>query len=82
MAAEIDAVVSAFINVAADAPDHMVFVLDDYHLIDDPAVHRAVAGGLRLRNSVASSSDLRPGANCSQSSRPKYACRAPVPSTR
>src|SRR5215216_6806764 len=36
------AVLSAFINVANDVPDHIVFVLDDYHLIDDPSIHEAL----------------------------------------
>jgi LuxR family transcriptional regulator, maltose regulon positive regulatory protein len=36
------AVLSAFINVANDAPDHVVFVLDDYHLIEDPSIHTAL----------------------------------------
>jgi LuxR family maltose regulon positive regulatory protein len=42
MAPDIDAVLSAFINVANDIPDHMVFVLDDYHLIDEPSIHAAL----------------------------------------
>ena len=37
-----DAVLSAFINVANDLPDHTVFVLDDVHLIEDPAIHEAL----------------------------------------
>lgn len=36
------AVLSAFINVANDVLDHLVFVLDDYHLIDDPSIHQAL----------------------------------------
>src|SRR5215216_4189486 len=36
------AVLSAFINLANDLPDLAVFVLDDYHLIDEPAVHDAL----------------------------------------
>jgi LuxR family maltose regulon positive regulatory protein len=36
------AVLSAFINVANEAPDHMVFVLDDYHLIGDLSIHQAL----------------------------------------
>lgn len=39
----IDVVLSAFINVASDASDHAVFVLDDYHLIEDPAIHQAMS---------------------------------------
>jgi LuxR family maltose regulon positive regulatory protein len=37
-----DAVLSAFINVANELPDHTVFVLDDIHLIDDTAIHDAL----------------------------------------
>jgi LuxR family transcriptional regulator, maltose regulon positive regulatory protein len=36
------AVLSAFINVANEVLDHVVFVLDDYHLIDDPSIHQAL----------------------------------------
>ena len=42
MAPDREAVLSAFINVANEVPDHMVFVLDDYHLIDDPSIHAAL----------------------------------------
>lgn len=42
MAPDSDAVLAAFINVANEVPDHTVFVLDDYHLIDDPAIHTAL----------------------------------------
>ena len=35
-----DAVLSAFINVANELPDHTVFVLDDVHLIEDASIHR------------------------------------------
>ena len=42
MAPDRDAVLSAFINVANDLPDHTVFVLDDYHLIEDPSIHQAL----------------------------------------
>ena len=37
-----EAVLSAFINVANGIADHVVFVLDDYHLIDDSAIHQAL----------------------------------------
>jgi LuxR family maltose regulon positive regulatory protein len=37
-----DVVLSAFINVANDLPDHTVFVLDDAHLIDDASIHEAL----------------------------------------
>ena len=37
-----DAVLSAFINVSNDLPDHTVFVLDDVHLIEDTAIHDAL----------------------------------------
>ena len=36
------AVLEAFINVATASPDHMVFVLDDYHLISEAPVHDAL----------------------------------------
>ncbi len=37
-----DAVLAAFLNLASDVPDHTVFVLDDYHLVEDPAIHQAM----------------------------------------
>lgn len=37
-----EAVLSTFINVADELSDHIVFVLDDYHLIEDPAVHETL----------------------------------------
>ena len=42
IAPNLDAVLSAFLNVTADRPDHTVFVLDDYHLVGDPAIHAAL----------------------------------------
>lgn len=42
MAPDRDAVLAAFINLASEAPDQTVFVLDDYHLIEDPAIHGAL----------------------------------------
>jgi LuxR family maltose regulon positive regulatory protein len=42
MAPNTEAVLSAFVNLANDVTDHLVFVLDDYHMIDDPFVHRAL----------------------------------------
>ncbi len=36
------AVLSAFVNAANDNPDHLVFVLDDYHLIQEPSIHQAI----------------------------------------
>ena len=42
MASDRDAVLSTFLKTATDVPDHTVFVLDDYHLIEDPAVHAAL----------------------------------------
>ena len=36
---DIQAVQSAFINAANKVPNHVVFVLDDYHLIEDTGVH-------------------------------------------
>lgn len=43
MSPDRDAVLAAFINVANDAPAHTVFVLDDYHLIEDPAIHQSLS---------------------------------------
>jgi len=43
MAPDRDAVLSAFLNVAAGIADHTVFVLDDYHLLADPTIHEALA---------------------------------------
>jgi LuxR family maltose regulon positive regulatory protein len=37
-----DAVLSAFINVANELPDHTVFVLDDVHLLEEPAIYEAL----------------------------------------
>ena len=42
MSPDIEAVLAAFINAADDVPDHIAFVLDDYHLIEDPAIHTAL----------------------------------------
>jgi LuxR family maltose regulon positive regulatory protein len=42
MAPDRDAVLSAFLTTATEVPDHTVFVLDDYHLIEDPSVHAAL----------------------------------------
>jgi LuxR family transcriptional regulator, maltose regulon positive regulatory protein len=37
-----EAVLSAFINIANDIPEPIVFVLDDYHLIEDTAIHETL----------------------------------------
>ena len=37
-----ETVLSAFINAAHDAPDHLVFVLDEFHLVQEPAIHQSV----------------------------------------
>src|SRR5215207_1221094 len=37
-----DAILSAFVNVANDLPDHTVFVLDDVQLIEDTAIYEAL----------------------------------------
>lgn len=37
-----DAVLAAFINVANTLSEPIAFVLDDYHLIEDPAIHIAL----------------------------------------
>jgi LuxR family maltose regulon positive regulatory protein len=42
MSPDRQAALSAFINVANDVPNHLVFVLDDYHLIEDPSIHQAL----------------------------------------
>ena len=42
MAPNPEALLSAFLNLADDIPEHMVFVLDDYHLIEDTAIHKAL----------------------------------------
>ena len=42
MSPEIEAVLPAFINVASDGTEHMVFVLDDYHLIEESKIHEAL----------------------------------------
>ena len=38
----IDKVLSTFINVANTSPQHLVFVLDDCHLIEDAAIHEGL----------------------------------------
>jgi LuxR family transcriptional regulator, maltose regulon positive regulatory protein len=38
-----EAVLSAFINAANDLHDPLVFVLDDYHLLEDAAIHNALS---------------------------------------
>jgi LuxR family maltose regulon positive regulatory protein len=40
---ETDAVLSTFINAASESHDRIVFVLDDYHLIKEKAIHQALA---------------------------------------
>jgi len=42
MSPDNDAVLTAFTNAAHDTPDHTIFVLDDYHLINDPTIHEAL----------------------------------------
>jgi len=37
-----EAVLAAFINAASEVEEHTVFVLDDYHLIHDAAIHDAL----------------------------------------
>jgi ATP/maltotriose-dependent transcriptional regulator MalT len=39
---ERDAILAAFINAAAETPDPLVFVLDDYHLVEDLSIHQAL----------------------------------------
>ncbi|MGD2049723.1 MAG: LuxR C-terminal-related transcriptional regulator, partial [Chloroflexota bacterium] len=43
MVPDMEAVLAAFINVPADISDHTVIVLDDYHLIQEPSIHEALA---------------------------------------
>jgi LuxR family transcriptional regulator, maltose regulon positive regulatory protein len=43
MMPEKDAVLSAFINFANMVSGHLVFILDDYHLIEDKTIHEALA---------------------------------------
>ena len=35
-------VLTAFVSAANDRSDHLVFVLDDYSLIDEPSIHQAI----------------------------------------
>ncbi len=42
MSPDSEAVLSAFINLAGDVSEHTVFVLDDYHLIEDTSIHQAL----------------------------------------
>lgn len=42
MAPDSDAVLAAFINVGTEALDHIVFVLDDAHLMVDGEIHQAL----------------------------------------
>ena len=39
---DIQAVLPVFVNAGEQAPNHVVFVLDDYHLIKTPAIHEVV----------------------------------------
>ncbi len=43
MTPEREAVLAAFVNVASGVSGPIVFVLDDYHLIEDPAIHQALS---------------------------------------
>ncbi|MBE7549659.1 MAG: hypothetical protein HS126_01095 [Anaerolineales bacterium] len=42
MSPDTEAVLSAFINLANDVLVPIIFVLDDYHLIEDPSIHTAL----------------------------------------
>jgi LuxR family maltose regulon positive regulatory protein len=42
MVPDMEAVLASFINVAGDVPEQTVFVFDDYHLIEDPAIYEAL----------------------------------------
>ncbi len=37
-----DALLSAFLNTANEIPDQLIFVLDDYQVIDDPVIHESL----------------------------------------
>ncbi|HET9495270.1 MAG TPA: LuxR C-terminal-related transcriptional regulator [Chloroflexia bacterium] len=43
MMPDMQVVLGEFVNAASEAPYHVAFVLDDYHLIEDEAIHRALA---------------------------------------
>jgi LuxR family transcriptional regulator, maltose regulon positive regulatory protein len=43
MTPDSEAVLSALIHVASDLPVPIAFVLDDYHLLEEPAIHQALA---------------------------------------
>lgn len=38
-----EAVLAAFINAADAVPDHTALILNDYHLIEEPSIHQALA---------------------------------------
>ncbi|RPJ21329.1 MAG: hypothetical protein EHM33_26450, partial [Chloroflexi bacterium] len=40
---DIKAVLSAILNAAGQLPNHLAFVLDDFHLIEDKGIHEALA---------------------------------------
>jgi LuxR family transcriptional regulator, maltose regulon positive regulatory protein len=42
MSPDREAVLPAFINAGNEAPDHVLFVIDDVHLIEDPSIHLAL----------------------------------------
>jgi LuxR family maltose regulon positive regulatory protein len=42
MTPDIDAALAAFISLASAEPGHFAFVLDDFHLVDDPSIHAAL----------------------------------------
>lgn len=42
MSPDLEAVLTAFLNVADDVRDHTVFILDDHDLIEDPSIHAAL----------------------------------------
>jgi LuxR family maltose regulon positive regulatory protein len=43
MSPDIDAALTAFVNVASDVDEQTAFVIDDFHLIEDPAIHEALS---------------------------------------
>lgn len=38
-----ETVLAAFINAIASTSGHLLFILDDYHLIEDPSIHQSLA---------------------------------------
>lgn len=43
MSPDVEAIPEAFINTASETTNQLVFVLDDYHLIEDESIHKLIA---------------------------------------